>query len=257
MTTPQWQIWLCNGPEPTHWGQDERWVGGVQWADSIMEKGGAVRHSSLRIDIILCMLHPGMESGAESPLCSRGGQGTGGNYIIEACRLCIVIGVQTFVNAVQECALSLQSGLPLSGEQSSEETAGGRAVLAAAAVAHNYSPLSTSLSSLSTQRNRESNTNNTAHLKPQLNHVCQDIIVPHEQIPFLVGTSYPLMISLHSARMKCSLSEVRMHSEFFWPVLASPLMTSLHWFILIVPWGRVLGWGTQHRHVEKVLKRGK
>lgn len=31
-------------------------------------------------------------------------------------------------------------------------------------------------------------------------------------------------------------------------------MTSEHWFILIVPWGRVLGWGhTTRRHREKVL----
>lgn len=62
--------------------------------------------------------------------------------------------------------------------------------------------------------------------------------------------AYPLMISLHSARMKCSLSGVRMHSEFFWPVLDSPSMTSEHWFILIVPWGKVVGWGTQHRHTK-------
>lgn len=55
------------------------------------------------------------------------------------------------------------------------------------------------------------------------------------------------MISLHSARMKCSLSGVRMQSEFFWPVLDSPSMTSEHWFILIVPWGRVVGCKSQRR----------
>lgn len=66
--------------------------------------------------------------------------------------------------------------------------------------------------------------------------------------------SYPLIISLHSARMKCSFSGVRMHSEFFWPVLDSPSMTSEHWFILIVPCGRVLGCRTQQRRqINKVL----
>lgn len=53
--------------------------------------------------------------------------------------------------------------------------------------------------------------------------------------------SYPLMISLHSARMKCSFSGVKRHSEFFWPVLDSPSMTSEHWFMLMVPCGRVVG----------------
>lgn len=66
--------------------------------------------------------------------------------------------------------------------------------------------------------------------------------------------SYPLIISLHSARMKCSFSGVRMHSEFFWPVLDSPSMTSEHWFILIVPCGRVLGCRTQQKtQIDKVL----
>lgn len=57
--------------------------------------------------------------------------------------------------------------------------------------------------------------------------------------------SYPWIISLHSARMKCSFSGVKMHSEFFWPVLDSPSMTSEHWFMLIVPCGRVVGCRTQ------------
>lgn len=40
---------------------------------------------------------------------------------------------------VQECALSLQCGLQVSEEHSSKETAGGRAVLAAEAVAQLFS----------------------------------------------------------------------------------------------------------------------
>lgn len=44
----------------------------------------------------------------------------------------------------QECALSLQCELQLSKRHSLKETAGGRAVLAATAVAHNYSSLSPS-----------------------------------------------------------------------------------------------------------------
>lgn len=65
---------------------------------------------------------------------------------------------------------------------------------------------------------------------------------------------YPLMISLHSARMKCSFSGVRMHREFFWPVLDSPSMTSEHWFILIVPWGSVLGWRITTNRCNKSVK---
>lgn len=70
--------------------------------------------------------------------------------------------------------------------------------------------------------------------------------------------SHPLIISLHSARMKCSFSGVRMHSEFFWPVRDSPSTTSEHWFMLIVPWGRVLGCRgdtTRHTSVQCVEER--
>lgn len=71
---------------------------------------------------------------------------------------------------------------------------------------------------------------------------------PHcPPITFQVTMPYPLIISLHSARMKFSFSGVRMHNEFFWPVLDSPSMTSEHWFILIVPCGSVVGCGTQQR----------
>lgn len=49
------------------------------------------------------------------------------------------------------------------------------------------------------------------------------------------------MISLFSARMKCSFSGVRMHKENFCPVLLSPSTTSVHWFMLMVPCGRVVG----------------
>lgn len=77
-----------------------------------------------------------------------------------------------------------------------------------------------------------------------ISHMCKS------ECLYIIIMSYPLMISLHSARMKCSLSGVRMHSEFFCPVLDSPSMTSEHWFILMVPWGRVLGCRTA---TEKVL----
>lgn len=49
------------------------------------------------------------------------------------------------------------------------------------------------------------------------------------------------MISLFSARMKCSLSGVKMHKENFCPVRLSPSTTSVHWFMLMVPCGRVVG----------------
>lgn len=49
------------------------------------------------------------------------------------------------------------------------------------------------------------------------------------------------MISLFSARMKCSFSGVRMHKENFCPVRLSPSTTSVHWFMLMVPCGRVVG----------------
>ena len=41
--------------------------------------------------------------------------------------------------------------------------------------------------------------------------------------------------------MKCSFSGVRMHRENFWPVRPSPSTTSVHWFMLMVPCGRVVG----------------
>lgn len=47
--------------------------------------------------------------------------------------------------------------------------------------------------------------------------------------------TYPLMISLVSALIKCSLSGVRMQRENFCPVRASPSTTSVHWFMLMVP----------------------
>lgn len=53
--------------------------------------------------------------------------------------------------------------------------------------------------------------------------------------------THPLMISLFSARMKCSFSGVRMHKENFCPVRLSPSTTSVHWFMLMVPCGRVVG----------------
>ena len=69
--------------------------------------------------------------------------------------------------------------------------------------------------------------------------------VPPERdaVPCGLWSSYPLMISLHSARTKWSRSGVRMAREFFCPVRPSPSTTSEHWFMLMVPWGRVLGWG--------------
>lgn len=54
--------------------------------------------------------------------------------------------------------------------------------------------------------------------------------------------SYPLMISLFSPLIKYSWSGVMMHKEFFWPVLGSASMTSVHRFMFTVPWGSVLGW---------------
>lgn len=47
--------------------------------------------------------------------------------------------------------------------------------------------------------------------------------------------THPLMISLVSALIKCSLSGVRMQRENFCPVRASPSTTSVHWFMLMVP----------------------
>lgn len=47
--------------------------------------------------------------------------------------------------------------------------------------------------------------------------------------------THPLMISLFSPRMKYSCSGVMMHKEFFWPVLGSASMTSVHRFMFTVP----------------------
>lgn len=67
--------------------------------------------------------------------------------------------------------------------------------------------------------------------------------------------THPLMISLFSARMKCSLSGVRMHKENFCPVRLSPSTTSVHWFMLIVPCGRVVGCKGKEKGV--MFKEGK
>lgn len=53
--------------------------------------------------------------------------------------------------------------------------------------------------------------------------------------PISIETTYPLMISLFSPLMKYSWSGVMMHSEFFWPVLGSASMTSVHRFMFTVP----------------------
>lgn len=122
-------------------------------------------HSSLRIAII-CMLQPGRESSAEThsecAAVEEKARQKSTLWVLQIvyCDLCP--GIWGFVNTgrgiegqgegtVQECALSLQCGLQLSEKHSPKETAGGIALLAATAVAHNYPPLSRSLSSLSTQ----------------------------------------------------------------------------------------------------------
>lgn len=74
---------------------------------------------------------------------------------------------------VQECALSLQCELQVFEKHSPKETAGGRGVLAAEVVGHNYSPLSKS--SLSTQAEGESNSNHAAHLRPQILYITYGI----------------------------------------------------------------------------------
>lgn len=61
-------------------------------------------------------------------------------------------------------------------KHSTEETAGGRADLAATAAAHSYSLLSKSLSSLSTPPKRESNTIHTPEATVILYHIYQDIM---------------------------------------------------------------------------------
>lgn len=64
----------------------------------------------------------------------------------------------------------------------------------------------------------------------------RDLPVGREhQLPKCTEQTHPLMISLVSARMKCSFSGVRMHRENFWPVRPSPSTTSVHWFMLMVP----------------------
>lgn len=64
----------------------------------------------------------------------------------------------------------------------------------------------------------------------------RDLLVRREhQLPKCTEQTHPLMISLVSARMKCSFSGVRMHRENFWPVRPSPSTTSVHWFMLMVP----------------------
>lgn len=69
------------------------------------------------------------------------------------------------------------------------------------------------------------------------------------------GCAHPLMISLFSARMKCSFSGVRMHKENFCPVRLSPSTTSVHWFMLMVPCGRVVGCKGKERG-ERVRREG-
>lgn len=64
----------------------------------------------------------------------------------------------------------------------------------------------------------------------------KDLLVGREhRLPKCTEQTHPLMISLVSARMKCSFSGVRMHRENFWPVRPSPSTTSVHWFMLMVP----------------------
>lgn len=125
-----------------------------------------------------------------------------------------------------------------------KDTAGGRAVLAACAQL-------LSLVSVSPIHSNQRREQYKPHCPPEatvISYHTRTVHINTSHSWFIMA--YPLMISLHSARMKCSLSGVRMHSEFFWPVLDSPSMTSEHWFILIVPWGKVVGWGTQHRHTK-------
>lgn len=161
---------------------------------------------------------------------------------------------------IVKCALSLRCRLQLSEKHSPKQTAEGRAVLAATRVAQLFFLDQVLVINIhSAQKNRATQT-----IPPTWNHIHFLYLLRHNgrlsiynyhiNRPYLL-VSYPLIISLHSARMKCSFSGVRMHSEFFWPVLDSPSMTSEHWFILIVPWGRVLGCRT-HRHTEKSVKWG-
>lgn len=70
---------------------------------------------------------------------------------------------------LQECAVSLQCGLQLFEMHSPKQTAGGRADLAAIAVAHKYSLLSVSLSSPALQSRGDSYTHLTTVF---LNHIC-------------------------------------------------------------------------------------
>lgn len=64
----------------------------------------------------------------------------------------------------------------------------------------------------------------------------KNLLVGREhQFPKRMEQTHPLMISLVSARMKCSFSGVRMHKENFWPDRPSPSTTSVHWFMLMVP----------------------
>lgn len=147
----------------------------------------------------------------------------GDNLIIKL-RTCVVRHMCVCVwGVVQECALSLPCGWHVPQQHSPKDTAGGRAVLAAClhpshALKPKWRAIRSILSTWGCRRGQRVRLST-----------------------FPLAASYPLMISLHSARMKCSVSGVRMHSAFFWPVLDSPSMTSEHWFMLIVPWGKVVG----------------